>query len=59
MKQILSERIEVLISKMMKDIIRRLVFDGRYKNPSHWAREAFQEKIDRETKEMRGNDEIL
>ena len=47
MKQTKSERVEFLITKVMKDIIRRLVFDGMYKNPSEWAREAFQEKIDK------------
>jgi len=51
MKQKFSERFDFLVTKMMKDIIRRLVFDGRYKNPSAWAREAFQEKIDREKHE--------
>ncbi len=46
MKIKFDERLDVLISKRQKDTIRRLVFDGRYKNPSEWVREAIQEKID-------------
>lgn len=49
------DRIQVKVTHIMKEEIRRLAFDERI-NESKWARMAFQEKIDRVKKERRGED---
>lgn len=47
----LEVKIDLKISRVHKELIRRFVFDGGYKNQSEWIREAVQEKLDREKRE--------
>lgn len=49
-----TELIQTVVTHIMKEEIRRLAFDERT-NESKWAREAFQEKIDRAKRERLSN----